>query len=94
MSLAAKPLHAFKTGRPVKKASFKYTHGALPFSEGNAKGVFADYFKGKIAWNEGPNIRVYCLKTGLTVDFLCRRREPIVHLKLSDRLVVALTYNG
>lgn len=91
---AAKRLHAFRTGRPVKKASYKYTHGAIPFFAGNSSGVFADYFQGKIAWNEGPIIKVCCLETGIAVDCFCERTMRIWHLKLSDRLVVAVTYDG
>ena len=93
--MAAKPLHAFKTGRPVKKASFKYTsREAEAFFGGNSTGVFADYFQGKIAWNDGPNIRVLCLRTGKRMKLRCGRTQRVLHLKLSDRLVVVVTYDG
>ena len=94
LSVAAKPLHAFKTGRPVKKASFRYTsREAMAFFAGNCTGVFADYFQSMIAWNDGPNIRTLCLRTGATLKLRCGRTRRLSHLKLSDQLVVAVTYD-
>ena len=79
----------------MKKALFEYGCRAIPFFAGNSTGAFADYFQGKIAWNDGAHIRVRCLKTGDMVKFNCQLPgQRIQHLKLSDRLVMALTYDG